>query len=116
MSDDFQIQTNRLYLMRSLREVLYNSAKYSDGQNVSLRIDKTDLTVRFVVQDTGKGIETAHSELVFMPFSKVDDLSEGLGLGLPLSKRHIRNLGGDLTLDADYHDGCRFIVELPLTT
>jgi signal transduction histidine kinase len=37
-----------------------------------------------------------------------------LGLGLPLAKRHACNLGGDLTLDADYHDGCRFILELPL--
>ena len=52
-------------------------------------------------------------ENIFKPFAKVDDLSEGLGLGLPLSKRHAVNMGGDLTLDTDYHDGCRFIVELP---
>ena len=47
-------------------------------------------------------------------FTKVDDLSEGLGLGLPLAKQHVMNMGGDMTLDADYHDGCRFIIELPL--
>jgi signal transduction histidine kinase len=51
---------------------------------------------------------------MFEPFTKIDDLSEGLGLGLPLSKRHMQYLGGDLTLDASYHDGCRFIAELPL--
>ena len=28
--------------------------------------------------------------------------------------RHARNLGGNFTLDPDYHDGCRFIFELPL--
>ena len=50
----------------------------------------------------------------FKFFAKVDDLSEGLGLGLPLTKRHAQNLGGDLTLDDNYHDGCRFIIELPL--
>ena len=51
---------------------------------------------------------------MFKFFTKVDDLSEGLGLGLPLAKRHAINLGGDLTLDDNYHDGCRFIIELPL--
>ena len=50
---------------------------------------------------------------MFTPFSKVDDLSEGLGLGLPLTKHHIERLGGTLTLDTDYHDGCRFIIEMP---
>jgi len=46
-------------------------------------------------------------------FSKVNDLSEGLGLGLPLSQRHVSNLGGTLTLDTSYQEGCRFIVEIP---
>ena len=45
--------------------------------------------------------------------SQMDDLSEGLGLGLPLSKRHALSLGGDLIYDRDYKDGCRFIVEMP---
>jgi C4-dicarboxylate-specific signal transduction histidine kinase len=44
---------------------------------------------------------------------KSDDLSEGFGLGLPLSKRHALCLGGDLIYDKDYKQGCRFIVEVP---
>jgi signal transduction histidine kinase len=52
-------------------------------------------------------------ELLYVPFTKVDDLSEGLGLGLPLCKKHITNLGGDFILDEEYQQGCRFIVELP---
>ncbi len=115
VNDDFCIWTNRLYLMRSLREVLYNSGKYSDGQHILFRITSTDTTVQFIVEDTGKGISEADRESIFKFFTKVDDLSEGLGLGLPLAKRHARNLGGDLTLDEDYHDGCRFIVEIPLS-
>jgi signal transduction histidine kinase len=114
LPDDFCLKTNHLYLMRSLREVLYNSAKYSDGQHISLRVLHTDTTVRFVFEDKGKGIGDADRADIFKFFTKVDDLSEGLGLGLPLAKRHAQNLGGDITLDADYHEGCRFIVELPL--
>ena len=113
VTDDFCIRSNRLYLMRSLREILYNSAKYSDGYHISLHITLTASTVRFILEDTGPGIDKAYHELVFEPFTKVNGLSEGLGLGLPLSKRHINNLGGELTLDESYTQGCRFIVELP---
>lgn len=46
-------------------------------------------------------------------FAKGNDLSEGLGLGLALTKRHIQNLGGSVFIDESYTDGCRMIIELP---
>ena len=120
VGDDFCIETNRQFLMLSLRELLYNAAKYSDQQNISLRITHSRLSkghaggsVQFIVEDTGKGIAPEDRESIFKFFTKVDDLSQGLGLGLPLSKRHAQNLGGDLTLDTDYQQGCRFILEIP---
>ena len=116
LPDTFFIQTSQLYLMRSLREVLYNAAKYSDGQHILFHVSSTPTDARFVVQDTGPGIAEADRDLIFRFFIKVDDLSEGLGLGLPLAKRHACNLGGDLILDTDYHDGCRFIITIPLSS
>lgn len=120
VADDFCIETNRFFLMLSLRELLYNAAKYSDQQNISLRITHSRLSkghaggsVQFIVEDTGKGIAPEDRESIFKFFTKIDDLSQGLGLGLPLSKRHAQNLGGDLTLDTDYQQGCRFILEIP---
>ena len=120
VADDFCIETNRFFLMLSLRELLYNAAKYSDQQNISLRITHSRLSkghaggsVQFIVEDTGKGIAPEDRETIFKFFTKIDDLSQGLGLGLPLSKRHAQNLGGDLTLDTDYQQGCRFILEIP---
>ena len=111
--DSLCLQSNRLFLMRGLRELLYNSAKYSDGKHVAMRVSGTDEYVQFVIEDTGSGIPEGHREKMFEPFSKIDDLSEGLGLGLPLSLRHITYLGGSLTLDINYLDGCRFIVRFP---
>ena len=107
------VKTNHLYLMRTLRELLFNAAKYSDGQHIMLRISETISTIRFTVEDVGPGIPSDTLGMIFKPFGKVDDLSEGLGLGLPLAKRHALSLGGDLTYDVDYHDGCRFILEVP---
>ena len=109
----FCILTNRLYLMRTLRELLYNAAKYTDGTNIKLIVTQTDTKVRFTVQDIGPGLKIDADELIFKPFVRDGDLSEGLGLGLPLAKRHAKSLGGDLIFDPDYHVGCRVTIELP---
>ena len=113
LPDDYCIHTSRLYLMRSIRELLYNSAKYSDGKHVSMHVTLTENTIRYIVEDVGSGLSEEQQEMIFMPFGKINDLSEGLGLGLPLAKRHAQGLGGDLTLDTTYQEGCRFILELP---
>ena len=110
--DDFCINTSRLYLLRSIRELLYNAAKYSDGKNITIHVSEIESKVRFIVEDTGPGINEEDVSRLFELFTKVNDLSEGLGLGLALAKRHINNLGGDLFLDLDYHAGCRFVIEL----
>ena len=111
--DTLTIHTNHLYLMRSLREILYNSAKYSDGQNIVLRVKEIEGNIRFTFEDTGPGIAKEFQDTIFVPFMKVNDLSEGLGLGLPLAKYHMYNLGGTFYIDFDYHDGCRIIMEIP---
>jgi signal transduction histidine kinase len=113
LPDNAVLHTNHLFLMRTLRELLFNAAKYSDGQHIILRIYETVSTICYTVEDTGPGIGNELHVLIFKPFTKVNDLSEGLGLGLPLAKRHAQSLGGDLIYDESYHDGCRFILQIP---
>ena len=115
LADDFALITNRNYFMRSLLELLFNAAKYSDGKHIELQVSADEAMVNFVVQDQGNGIPESEIEHLFKFFTKVDDLSEGLGLGLPLAKRHAQNLGGDVVLDTTYHAGCRFILTIPNT-
>lgn len=115
LTDDFSVLTNRTYFMHALLELMYNAAKYSDGKHVELQVSADEAMVSFVVQDQGNGIPEAEVEHLFKFFTKVDDLSEGLGLGLPLAKRHAQNLGGDVVLDPTYHSGCRFILTIPNT-
>ena len=114
ISDQFSLHTNKLYLVRSLCELLYNAAKYSDGKHIILRVAKIGKMLRFVVEDKGSGIDKAYMNQMFVPFTKVNNLSEGLGLGLPLTKRHAENLGGDLKIDTSYIEGCRIILDLPI--
>jgi signal transduction histidine kinase len=115
LADDFALITNRNYFMRSLLELVYNAAKYSDGKHIELQVSADEAMVNFVVQDQGNGIPESEIEHLFKFFTKVDDLSEGLGLGLPLAKRHAQTLGGDVTFDTTYQAGCRFILTIPNT-
>jgi len=112
LPDNFSIRSNHLVVMRTIRELLYNASKFSDG-NITIHLSQTDTTVRFMIEDVGPGLPKNAEELFFVPFTKIDDLAEGLGLGLPLCKKHITCLGGDLLYDENYLQGCRFIVELP---
>lgn len=112
--DDYCIHTNARFLEFSLEELLYNAIRYSDQQHISLHVERTETRIRFIIQDTGDGIAESDRENIFKFFTKIDDLSEGLGLGLPLTKRHAETLGGNLTLDTSYQEGSRFIFELPV--
>ena len=111
--DDLCIRTNHFYLTRSFSELLHNSAKFSDGKHIALRITQTETTVNFIIEDKGPGLPQEWNELISSPFTQGSEQAAGLGLGLPLVKRHITNLGGNLIYDTEYHDGCRIIVEMP---
>ena len=113
LTDEVRILTNHLYLMRCIRELLYNAAKYSDGEHITLRITEKTACFNFIVEDIGPGLPDNAEELINKPFNKIDELSEGLGVGLPLTKRHSMAMGGDLIYDNTYHDGCRFTIEMP---
>ena len=113
LPDTFCVLTDRLYFFRCLRELLYNAAKFSNGKVVNLYVREAETMVVIVVEDVGPGISVENRERMFDPFAKMDDFTEGLGLGLPLTKRHAKNLGGDLELDTDYLLGCRFVLKLP---
>ena len=113
LPDSLTIKTNRLFMMRTVKELLYNSAKFSDRQNISLKLTQSETHVCFTFEDVGPGLPKDFQELVFIPFTKIDDLSEGLGLGLPLCKAHMEGLGGKIICDNSYQQGCRIIIEFP---
>ena len=69
--------------------------------------------VCFSVADTGRGIRNGEEEKIFEHFYKIDAYKEGVGLGLPLSRRVARQLGGDVVIDLSYSDGSCFILKLP---
>ena len=107
------ILTSYNYLKYILQELLYNAARYSDAQHIILQVDQTDTTVRFVVQDKGPGLPANLPEQTFVPFKKTEEHENHTGMGLSLVKRYAVSLGGSMTIDTDYQEGCRIIIEMP---
>lgn len=70
------------------------------------------------VEDTGIGLSEADLERVFDEFEQVDQgpgrRHEGTGLGLPISRRLARSLGGDINVTSRLGQGACFVVDLPL--
>jgi signal transduction histidine kinase len=110
----FYIKANEMKLRYSVSEMLQNAIRHSDGKNILMDIRLVNEHVQFIVQDTGKGISADDQQRIFKFFDKVDEFTDGLGLGLPLIKMHAKQMGGDFWLDTNYTDGCRFILEMPL--
>lgn len=118
--DDMCINIHKDYFLKSLNELLYNAVKYGvvEGKEseavITLRVEKCGDFVHFIVEDNGPGVPPAHRAMIFNQFIKANSFSEGLGLGLFISKQFARMMGGDLTLDESYSQGARFVLAIPV--
>lgn len=83
---------------------------------IRLQVSRREGLVTFVVEDDGHGIPESDIERVFDIYAtKPPEDGGGIGLGLPLSRRLARLLGGELRAKAADGGGC-FILELPTST
>lgn len=90
------------------------SQEIRDKARVTLNVSTTKDQVVFVVEDTGIGIPPEQAENIFTEFFKLDEFSDGTGIGLPIAHALIQHMQGDITLDTTYTDGARFVMTLPL--
>ena len=114
LPDDFTVETNEPNLRRIVRRVLDNAMKFTEKGSITLSCETIGPQLVVSVADTGIGIEPGNRERIFENFTKLDDYVQGVGLGLPLSRRLARMLGGDVTYDNTYAGGSRFLISLPI--
>ena len=116
VADDFMVHTHPSTVSRILTHLFDNAQKFTEKGHIELRCeyDKAARQVRLVVEDTGVGINPEDRDRIFGRFEKAsDNFKEGIGLGLAISQRLASSIGGEITLDAAYTDGCRFILSIP---
>ncbi len=99
-----------------LHHLVGNAVKFTDRGRVTIEVRLEGERVRVVVSDTGPGIDDATRASLFSAFEQADGSAKrelgGLGLGLPLAKRVVELLGGDLVVDSTPGKGSAFSFEL----
>ena len=113
LDPEFAIKTNRNMLSRIIHALTDNALKNTEKGSVTLKAKTVAQTLILTVEDTGCGIPADQAEHIFERFVKLDSFKQGIGLGLPLSRKLAEQLGGIITLDTSYSPGARFVVTLP---
>ena len=92
-----------------------NAVKFTQSGSVSLEIRPVDGEwVEIAVIDTGVGISPDNIDRIFEEFAQVGKGDSGTGLGLTISRRLAKLLGGDLTASSQIGQGSRFTLRLPI--
>lgn len=104
-------------LRQILLNLLSNAVKYNrENGQVRVALGREGDRVALSVADTGPGMEASEAERIFEPFERLDADRKGIpgtGIGLSLSRRLARLMGGDLRVESTPGVGSRFTLLLP---
>lgn len=103
-------------VLQILINLVGNAIRYSPaGSRVSIAIEETGNAAVISVSDQGAGIAPADREKIFEKFERLGRSGDGgSGLGLYISRRLARAMGGDLWLSEPGQGGATFTLTLPL--
>ena len=115
------VRGDALRLQQILVNLLSNAVKFTEYGHVRLGVtaesDGRD-TVRFVVDDTGIGIDAGQVARLFKPFEQADNSTTraygGAGLGLSICSGLADLMGGSIAVTGTPGSGCCFALRLPL--
>lgn len=114
-------------IKRVLINVVGNALKYTSEGSVRVDVRKLPPTerqsvemtwVRFVVADTGIGMQPKDTERIFDVFSSLDQSRSGdhtgIGLGLSITKKIVDGMGGFVRVESEFGKGSRFTIDIPM--
>lgn len=102
-------------VLQILLNLITNAIKYApEGSHVWLTAERHGERTRAVVTDAGPGLSPADQAKVFEKFERLGRSGDGgSGLGLFISRRLARAMGGELSVESAPGHGARFILDLP---
>ena len=110
-----EVCTVEIWMKRVLLGLLNNANKFTESGFIRLSYeeDKPNRLVRFIIEDSGPGINENYRDSIFERFAKVDAFTQGTGLGLSIIRQIMELVDGNVYLDTSYAGGARFVVEWP---
>jgi signal transduction histidine kinase len=101
--------------LQILINLIGNAVRYSPpAGTIWIRGERDGAVVRIVVADQGMGIAPENHERVFGKFERIHaEEPGGTGLGLYISRRLARAMGGNILIDSQIGEGARFMLVLP---
>ena len=105
-----------------VNNLLSNAFKYTeDGDTISISLKQFEINdkpyYKIIVSDTGIGISKEFLSHIFDSYSRETRFSSknitGTGLGMPIVKRLVQQMGGDITVNSELNKGSTFVVTLP---
>jgi signal transduction histidine kinase/PAS domain-containing protein len=108
-----------LRLRQILENLLSNAIKFTDKGYIRFGVQMLEnKMIQFFVEDTGVGIEECHQDIIFERFRQLefgnDRHFRGTGLGLHISRRLARLMGGDITVKSELGEGSTFYFTVPI--
>ena len=118
LAEDQAIQTDGTKLRQMLVNLLSNGIKFTEMGEVRLGCLVSNSTLDVSIADTGVGIAAENIEYVFEPFWQAEQTATrktgGTGLGLSVTRKLARLLGGDVTVASKVGAGTTFLLTLPM--
>lgn len=108
---NIEVRGNHVLLQQVLVNLISNAMQAIEGQEekmVSLECIEKGSHVLIAVEDNGPGIPQHLRQSIFEPFYTTKKSGQGLGLGLTISDRIVRDLGGKIELVEPNGSGARF--------
>ncbi|MEO7504154.1 MAG: ATP-binding protein [Sphingomicrobium sp.] len=101
-------------IVQILVNILGNAIRHSpNGGTVAIVFELTGPTISVTIADQGPGIDRTDQQRIFERYERVGSDPDGAGLGLAISRRLARSMGGDIALESARGEGARFTLVLP---
>ena len=109
------IKVDETKFILCIRNLIDNALKYSDNQNIEIKINKNE-EIELHVKDSGIGISEKNIEKITEPFFQTNQSvsNAGFGLGLSICKKIIESHKGHLSVSSKEGEGSTFTLFLPI--
>lgn len=117
---DFDLKVDPTRCLQIIVNILGNAVKFTQAEGqIGIDTEVEGNYLLLTVWDTGPGVALSEQDHIFEAFKQAHNGiysrgEDGVGLGLTLSLKLARLMDGDIKVESELGEGCRFTVRLPL--